>query len=125
MAARVGDASCARRRRERRQRSWWRHEQLSVAAALASAHTPQRWSWSGVAARGAAGGGGVQDTYDGQRAQNTPPPGLRPGVLLDPGPPWVEAVTIGYVAAGPPSLVVALVAEHDHVDQATVQFLLQ
>ena len=33
--------------------------------------------------------------------------------------------TVGYVAAGPPSLVVSLVAEHDHVDQAMVQFLLQ
>ena len=66
-----------------------------------------------------------QDTYDGPRAQNTPPPGTRPGVLQDPGPPWVEAVTVGYVAAGAPSLVVSLLAEHDNVDQATVQFLLQ
>ena len=60
----------------------------------------------------------------GLRAQTTPPLGTRPGVLQDPGPPWVEAVTVGYVAATP-SLVVSLVAVHDHVDQATVQFLLQ
>ena len=58
--------------------------------------------------------------YDCLRAQNTPPPGLRPGVLQDPGPPWVEAVPVGYVAAAPPSLVVSLVVEHDHVDQSTV-----
>ena len=50
---------------------------------------------------------------------------LCPQSLQDPGPPWVEAVTVGYVAAAPPSLVVSLVAEHDNVDQATVQFLLQ
>ena len=65
------------------------------------------------------------DLNDSPRAQNTPPPGLRPGVLQDPGPRWDEAVTVCYVAAAPPSLVVSLVAEHDHVDQATVQFLLQ
>ena len=41
------------------------------------------------------------------------------------GIPRFEAVTVGCVAAAPPSLVVSLVAEHDKVDQATVQFLLQ
>ena len=65
------------------------------------------------------------EEHAGLRAQNTPPPGSRPGVLKDPGPPWVEAVTVGYVAAGAPSLVVASVAAHDGLDDATVQFLLQ
>ena len=127
MAARVGDAggtSSARRRRERRQRSWWRHEQLSVAAALASAR--HHSVGPGVVLWREEQQEEVENaTYDDPRAQNTPPPGLRPGVLQDPGPPWVKAVTVGYVAAAPPSLVVSLVAEHDHVDQATVQFLLQ
>ena len=127
MAARVGVAggtSSARRRRERRQRSWWRHEQLSVAAALASAR--HHSAGPGVVSRREEQQEEVENaTYDGLRAQNTPPPGTRPGVLQDPGPPWVEAVTVGYVAAAPPSLVVSLVAEHDNVDQATVQFLLQ
>ena len=66
-----------------------------------------------------------QDAYDGPRALNTPPPGTRPGVLQDPGPPWVEAVTVGHVAAGAPSLVVAPVAAHDELDTASVQYLLQ
>ena len=65
------------------------------------------------------------EEHAGLRAQNTPPPGSWPGVLKDPGPPWVEAVTVGYVAAGAPSLVVAPVAAHDELDNATVQFLLQ
>ena len=50
---------------------------------------------------------------------------MRPGVLQDPGPPWVEAVTVGYVAAGAPSFVVATVAAHDELDTASVQYLLQ
>ena len=61
-------------------------------------------------------------TNDGLRAQNTAPPGTRPGVLQDPGPP-LAAVTVGYVAAWAPSLVVAPVAAHDGLDDATVQFL--
>ena len=31
-------AGAAKRRRERRLSSWWRHERMSVAAALAEAH---------------------------------------------------------------------------------------
>ena len=60
----------------------------------------------------------------GLRAQVTPPPGSRPALLSEVAGPQA-AVTVGCVAAGPPSLVVALVAVHDHVDQASVQFLLQ
>ena len=125
MAARDvgGGTASARRWRERRQRSW-RHEQLSVAAALASAR--HHSAAPGVVSRHEAQQHEVeQDTYDGLRAQNTPPAGSRPGVLQDPGPPWVEAVTVGYVAAGAPSLVVAPVAAHDELDTAFVQYLLQ
>ena len=63
-------------------------------------------------------------TYDGLRAQNTPPPETRPGVLQDPGPPWVEAVTVGYGAARPPSLTVVPVSD-DRIDDAALQFFLQ
>ena len=121
MAGLAGGA--ARRRRERQLRSFLRHEELSVKMALARAlhHSAQ------------PGGPVVEEPEEevefeehaGLRAQNTPPPGSRPGVLKDPGPPWVEAVTVGYVAAGAPSLVVASVAAHDGLDDATVQFLLQ
>ena len=43
--------------------------------------SPQRWS-----TRSEEQQQGVEhETYDGPRAQSTPPPGLRPGVLQDPG----------------------------------------
>ena len=42
------------------------------------------------------------ELHDGLRAQMTPPPGTRPGVPLDPGPPVVGAVAVGYVAAPGP-----------------------
>ena len=51
------------------------------------------------------------DTYQGPRAQKTVrATGARPGVLKDPGPPWVEAVRVGYVAAPLPSLAMPLLA---------------
>ena len=64
------------------------------------------------------------ETHASPRTQITPPPGSRPAPLSDVAG-LQAAVTVGYVAAGPPSLVLALVAVHDHVDQASVQFLLQ
>ena len=75
----AGGTSSARWRRERRQRSWWRHEQLSVAAAL----TPARHHSAGpgvVSRREEQQEEVEQETYDGPRAQKTPPPGERPGV---------------------------------------------
>ena len=68
--------------------------------------------------------GEVHEENDGSRAQTTPLLGVRPAPLSEVAGPQA-AVTVGYVAAGPPSLVVALVVVHDHVDQASVQFLLQ
>ena len=89
----AGGTCSARRRRERRQRWWWRHEHLSVATALTS---------GGPAVVTRSSRQEVEhETYDGLRALKLPPPGTRLGVLQDPGPPWVEAVTVGYVAAGP------------------------
>ena len=45
MAARDVGTSAAKRRRERRLRSWWRHERMSIAAALAEAlhHSSGTW----------------------------------------------------------------------------------
>ena len=58
-----------------------------------------------------------QYTYDGPRVLNTPPPRTRPEQLLAaPGPQ--AAVTVGYVAAEAPSLIVAPVAAHDGLDEA-------
>ena len=64
--------------------------------------------------------GKVHEENDGLRALA----GVRPAPLSEVAGPQA-AVTVGHVAAGPPSLVVVLVAVHDHVDQASVQFLLQ
>ena len=43
-------AGSARRRRERRLRSWWRHERMSIAAALVEAthHSAPRGGWPGT-----------------------------------------------------------------------------
>ena len=120
-----GGMSNARRRRERRLRSWWRHEAQSVAAALTGArHHSTGPREEVVTRREKRQEGEVHEENDGLRAQTTPLPGVRPAPLSEVARPEA-AVTVGYVAAGPPSLVVALVAVHDHVDQASVQFLLQ
>ena len=122
----AGGTSSARRRRERRQRSWWRHEQLSVAAALTSAR--HHSAGPVVVTRSEEQQEEVEhETYDGPRAQSTPPAGLRPGVLQDPGPPLVEAVTVGYVAAGVPLLSAPSLADSsaEVIDGSTLSFLLQ
>ena len=71
----------ARRRRERRLRSWLRHEQQSVRMALvaASHHSAQQNdAQTGARAREVE----EQVTHVGLRAQKTPPP----GILSEPGP---------------------------------------
>ena len=104
--------SAARRRRERRLRSWWRHECQSVRMALTSAahHSSEK-----VAAD-------VKDA--GLRAQTMVSAGQRPGVLTEPES-QEGAVTVGYVAAPGPLLVVASLAGGDEVDATTVSYLLK
>ena len=95
-------ASAARRRRERRLRSWWRHECQSVR----------------MAEKVAAG-----ERYLGLRAQTSFSAG-RPGVLEEPEPQG-GAVTDGYVAAPVPSLAVPLLAgaAGELVDSSSLRFL--
>ena len=40
-----------------------------------------------------------EEVHKTNNALRRPHPGTRPGVLQDPGLPWVEAVTVSYVAA--------------------------
>ena len=121
MAERAG---AARRRRELRLRSWWRHEAQSVPAALTAArHHSAGPREKVVTRREERQEGEVHEENDGSRAQTTPLPGVRPAPLSEVAGPQA-AVTVGYVAAGPPSLVVALVSDMVH-DDASVQFLLQ
>ena len=103
--------SAAKRRRQRRLRSWWRHECQSVRMALnAAAHHS--------AEKVAAG-----EKNSGLRAQ-TSFSAARPGVLKDPAPQG--AVTVGYVAAPGPLLCTPLLADTaaDTVDARTVKYLL-
>ena len=52
---------------------------------------------------------------------------MRPGVPSDPGPPWVEAVAVGYAAAGVPLLGAPLLADSsaEAIDGSTLSLLLQ
>ena len=71
------------RRRQRRLRSWLRHERMTVAMTLAEMthHTAPRGP---KMAR--VGEEVVHDAHDAPRGPKTPPPGVRPGSLAEPGP---------------------------------------
>ena len=106
-------ASAARRRRERRLRSWWRHECQSVRMALTTAahHSAEK-----VAAD-------VKNA--GLRAQTMVSAGAWSGVLKDPAPQG--AVTVGYVAAPVPFLSSPMLADAaaEAVDARTLKYLLK
>ena len=104
----------ARRRRERRLRSWWRHERMTVAAELAVALHHSR-------------GVGPTVPHEAQRGQ-TPASsgGRRPGVLKEPEPP----VVVEHAAcpcSGAPLLVVPSLAaaESACVDGTSLKYLLK
>ena len=112
----------ARRRRERRHRVYLRHARMSVAMPLAEAthhSAPMRLKTARDVEEVEA-----HEQYNAPRRQEQPPPGERPAPLSEIAGPQA-AVTVGYVAAEAPSLVVAPVAEHDGLDDAAVQYLLQ
>ena len=112
----VDTATAAARRRQRRLRSWLRHERMTVAMTLAEMmhHTAPRGP------KMARVGEGVEhEQHDGLRAQKPPLPGVRPGSLLDPGR------TVRHSAGEAPLLVVASLAGGDEVDATTVAFLLR
>ena len=91
--------SSARRRRERRLRSWLRHERMTVAMELAAAthHSSPKGGWPDT-------------THDALRGQKTASSaGVHPGVLKEPEVHW-EAATVGYVAAPGPLLAVPVLA---------------
>ena len=116
------------RRRQRRLRSMLRHEQQSVAMALAQAlHHSAGPSKTKVVERRERQEGEVQAANDAPRGQTTPLPEVRPGVPLDPGPPGDEAVAVGYAAAGVPLLGAPSLADSsvEAIDGSTLSFLLQ
>ena len=88
--ARSERAGAAARRRERRFRSWLRHERMTVAMALAEQHhhsvnrverdeAPRRQTTRASVEEE------VHELYDGPRAEKRPPPGVRPGLPPEPG----------------------------------------
>ena len=117
----------ARRRRERRLRSAWRHEQLSVAMALAAA--THNSAQPNAALRGQKMGNGaseeeVHETNDALRGLKRPHPGERPGNLAEPGPQRSDR-SLRHSSGNAPLLVVATLAAAaaDGVDAATLAFL--
>ena len=118
----VGNATgAAMRRRQRRLRSWLRHERMTVAMTLAefTHHTALRGP------KLAKVGEGVEhEQHDCLRAQKPPLPGVRLGSLLDPGPQRSDR-TVRHSAGEAPLLVVASLAGGDEVDATTVSFLLR
>ena len=66
----------------------------------------------------------MHDVHDALRGQKTPPPGVRPGSLVDPGPQRSDR-TVRRSSGKAPLLVVASLADPsaDGVDAATLSFL--
>ena len=116
----VDGEGAARRRRQRRLRSWLKHERQSVAMALVEyTHHPLRGQ---TRARAREEVEYVKDV--GLRAQKTALPGMRPALLSVVAGQQGAAVTVGCVAAGAPLLVVASLTGRDDVDATTVSFLV-
>ena len=81
-------AGAARRRRERRLRSWWRHERMSIAMALATVEHHSFGPTAYDALRGQrtvtrAGEGEVREVHQALRGQKRLPPGMRPALLVE------------------------------------------
>ena len=81
-------AGAARRRRERRLRSWWRHERMSIAMALATVEHHSYGPTANDALRGqrtATRAGEVEERvlHVAPRRQKPPPPGTRPTPLVE------------------------------------------
>ena len=110
------------RRRQRRLRSWLRHERMTVAMTLAEMthHTAPRGP------KMARVGEGVEhEQHDGLRAQKPPLPGERPGCLVDPGPQRSDR-TVRRSAGDSlptPGLPVLAGASGEAVDAFTLSFL--
>ena len=90
-----GATGAARRRRERSLRSSWRHEQLSVAVALAAAthHSAQQYG-APRSQKTATRATEVEEheKNEAPRRLEPPPPGERPGLPLEHGPQRVIAL---------------------------------
>ena len=116
----VDTATAAARRRQRRLRSWLRHERMTVAMTLAEKlhHTSRGQKFARV------GEEVVNDAHDALRGQKTPPPGVRPGSLSDPGPQRSDR-TVRRSSGEVPLLAVPVLAGGDGVDGTALSFLVR
>ena len=116
----VDTATAAARRRQRRLRSWLRHERMTGAMTLAEKlhHTSRGQKLAKV------GEEVVHDAHDALRGQKTPPPGVRPGSLSDPGPQRSDR-TVRRSSGEVPLLAVPVLAGGDGVDGIALSFLVR
>ena len=116
----------AQRRKGRRLRSWWRHEQQSIAVALAEAlHHSAGPSKKKVVERRERQEEAGSETYYAPQRPKTLPPGMRPAPPPEVAGPQVVAATGGHVAAGAPLLTVSSLRAADGVDDTAVKFLFR
>ena len=118
----VDGEGAARCRRQRRLRSWLKHERQSVAMALAE--------YSHHASRGQTRARAREEvehvTHSGLRAQKTPPPGERPGLPLEPRPQRSDRTVRRSSGDNLPTLALPVLAGSagEAVDARTLRFLL-
>ena len=125
-----GACGAAMRRRQRRLRGQWRHEQQTVAMVLATvghhsfgptAHGAPRSQWTTTSTRE----GVENETNNVLRHQTTPPPGMRPGRLAEPVPQGFWPGAPRQPGSGVPSLSTPVLADTtvDGVDAGALAFL--
>ena len=113
-----GACGAAMRRRQRRLRAQWRHEQQTVAMVLATvghhsfgptAHGAPRSQWTTTSTREEV----ENETNNVLRHKTTPPPGMRPGRLAEPVPQGFWSGPPRQPGSGVPSLSTPVLADHD------------
>ena len=105
----------ARRRREWQLRSWWRHEQRSVAAAPVSASSHHS----------AQPGERLESHFAPRGQTNTGAHGRRRAALKEPGPPQLEVVRAASPRTAGPSLATPSLSDvaADVLDSSSLRFL--
>ena len=108
----------------RRLRQWQRHERMTVATAVAEAthrSAPRRQKMATVIREEVE-----LETHAGLRAQMTPPPGARPGILAEPGPQRSDRTVRRSSGDSLPQLVTPSLAgaAGEGVDSGTLAFFL-
>ena len=127
-----GSSGSPKRRRQRRLRSWLRHERQTVAVEVAAALHHSRDARSEVAHEALRGQKAARSgeeagvvTHNALRGLKTLPPGMRPEQLPEaPGPQRCDRTVRG-TSVGAPLLAVQSLRGFDGVDDTAAKFLLQ